>query len=98
VIAAPGDGELEIQVADRGQGFRPRARDTEPSLGLGLPLIAALSDSFEISGGVGQGSRTTIRFGFAPPAYSNNGTPFEPSRSWRWRSRRERWCGRCSRA
>jgi len=77
VTAEPGDGELEIQIADQGKGFRPRASEGEASLGLGLPLIAALSDSFEISGGAGQGSRTTIRFGYSPPAYSNNGTPTE---------------------
>jgi serine/threonine-protein kinase RsbW len=75
VTAEPGEGELEIQIADEGQGFRPRASEGDASLGLGLPLIAALSDSFEISGGAGQGSRTTIRFGYAPPAFSNNGTP-----------------------
>jgi serine/threonine-protein kinase RsbW len=77
VMAEPGDGELEIQVADEGHGFRPRASEGDPSLGLGLPLIAALSDSFEISGGAGQGSRTTIRFSYAPPEFSNNGTPAE---------------------
>ena len=77
--AAGGDGraplrrELEVQVADQGQGFRPRANEGDASLGLGLPLIAALSDSFEISGGAGHGSRTTIRFGYAPPEFSNNG-------------------------
>jgi serine/threonine-protein kinase RsbW len=75
VTAEPGQGELEIVVADEGKGFRPRANASGPSLGLGLPLIAALSDSFEISGGAGQGSRTTIRFGYAPPEFSNNGTP-----------------------
>jgi serine/threonine-protein kinase RsbW len=78
VLAKPGDGELEVQIADQGHGFRPRANESNTSLGLGLPLIAALSDSFEISGGVGRGSRTTIRFGFAPPSYSNNGTALEP--------------------
>jgi serine/threonine-protein kinase RsbW len=77
VTAAPGDGELEIQVADEGHGFRPRASEGDSSLGLGLPLIAALSDSFEISGGAGHGSRTTIRFSYAPPEFSNNGTPVE---------------------
>jgi serine/threonine-protein kinase RsbW len=77
VTAEPGSGELEVQVADRGKGFRPRADEGHPSLGLGLPLIAALSDSFEISGGVGKGSRTTIRFSYAPPDFSNNGTPAE---------------------
>ena len=77
VTAEPGEGELEIQIADEGHGFRPRASEGEPSLGLGLPLIAALSDSFEISGGAGQGSRTTIRFSYTPPEFSNNGTPAE---------------------
>jgi serine/threonine-protein kinase RsbW len=75
VIAEPRSGELEVQVADEGKGFRPRASQGDESLGLGLPLIAALSDSFEISGGAGKGSRTTIRFGYAPPEFSNNGKP-----------------------
>jgi len=75
VTAEPRSGELEVEVADEGKGFRPRANQGDPSLGLGLPLIAALSDSFEISGGAGRGSRTTIRFGYAPPELSNNGAP-----------------------
>ncbi|HEY6637345.1 MAG TPA: ATP-binding protein [Solirubrobacterales bacterium] len=74
LTAEPGSGELEVQVADKGMGFRPRAHQGDESLGLGLPLIAALSDSFEISGGPGQGSRTTIRFGYTPPDFSDNGT------------------------
>jgi len=75
VVAEPGDDELVIHVADEGHGFRPRANEGDASLGLGLPLIAALSDSFEISGGAGQGSRTTIRFGYSPPEARNNGSP-----------------------
>jgi serine/threonine-protein kinase RsbW len=75
VVAEPGDAELVIQVADQGHGFRPRASEGDASLGLGLPLIAALSDSFQITGGAGQGSRTTIRFGYAPPEARNNGRP-----------------------
>jgi serine/threonine-protein kinase RsbW len=75
VTAEPGDTELVVEVADEGHGFRPRASEGEASLGLGLPLIAALSDGFEISGGAGQGSRTTIRFGYAPPEARNNGKP-----------------------
>jgi serine/threonine-protein kinase RsbW len=77
VTAEPRSGELEVQIADRGSGFRPRAHQGDESLGLGLPLIAALSDSFEISGGPGHGSRTTIRFSYAPPEFSNNGVPTE---------------------
>ena len=73
VVAEPRSGELEVQVSDQGKGFRPRANDGDSSLGLGLPLIAALSDSFEISGGGGHGSRTTIRFGYTPPEFNNNG-------------------------
>ena len=72
VVAEPRSGELEVQVSDQGKGFRPRANDGDSSLGLGLPLIAALSDSFEISGGAGHGSRTTIRFGYTPPEFNNN--------------------------
>ena len=75
VTAEPGDDQLIVEVADQGQGFRPRASEGDASLGLGLPLIAALSDSFEISGGAGHGSRTTIRFGYAPPDAQNNGKP-----------------------
>jgi serine/threonine-protein kinase RsbW len=74
VVAEPRSGELEVQVSDQGKGFRPRANKGDPSLGLGLPLIAALSDSFEISAGAGNGSRTTIRFGFTPPEFNNNGS------------------------
>jgi serine/threonine-protein kinase RsbW len=75
VNAEPGEDELVVEVADEGHGFRPRANEGDASLGLGLPLIAALSDGFEISGGAGQGSRTTIRFGYAPPDARNNGKP-----------------------
>ena len=77
VTAEPLDDQLEIRIADEGHGFRPRAHGGEASLGLGLPLIAALSDSFEISGGSKQGSRTTIRFSYSPQEFSNNGTPAE---------------------
>jgi serine/threonine-protein kinase RsbW len=78
VTAEPTEDELEIQVADEGHGFRPRASsEGEASLGLGLPLIAALSDSFEISGGAQQGSRTTIRFSYSSPDLRSNGTPIE---------------------
>jgi serine/threonine-protein kinase RsbW len=79
VTAEPRERELEVQVADHGEGFRPRANEGDPSLGLGLPLIAALSDGFEISGGAGRGSRTTIRFGYSAPEASSNGTAAEPS-------------------
>jgi serine/threonine-protein kinase RsbW len=76
VTAAPGDGELEVVVADHGHGFKPRANEAgDATLGLGLPLIAALSDSFEISGRAGQGTSTKIRFASVQPEQSSNGVP-----------------------
>ena len=76
VTAEAGEDEVAVVVADRGRGFEPRPSGAgEASLGLGLPLIAALSDSFEISGGAGEGTRTSIRFGYAPPVGRDNGTP-----------------------
>ena len=75
VSAVPHQNELEVRVADEGHGFHPRANEGEPSLGLGLPLIAALSDGFEISGGAGRGSSTTIRFSYVPAETGINGTP-----------------------
>jgi len=76
VTAEAGEGEMAVIVADRGHGFEPRPNPAgEASLGLGLPLIASLSDSFEISGGAEEGTRTTIRFGYAPPVGRENGTP-----------------------
>jgi serine/threonine-protein kinase RsbW len=63
-IGARSDDErLEMVVSDRGRGFHPEAAlEGERSLGLGLPLIAALSDSFEISAGPDEGTRMTMRF------------------------------------
>jgi serine/threonine-protein kinase RsbW len=58
---------LTIRVRDYGSGIQPhahRSRDV-PALGLGLPLIAALSDAFELRGSSGQGTevRMTFRYG-----------------------------------
>lgn len=41
-------GALNLVVADRGSGMRPRA--DSPGLGLGLPLIGALADRVELGG------------------------------------------------
>jgi serine/threonine-protein kinase RsbW len=74
VVSAISSSEaVEVTVADRGRGFQPQASAQENSLGLGLPLIASLSDSFEIRGGSGAGTRIKIRFNLAgdAPAGSN---------------------------
>jgi serine/threonine-protein kinase RsbW len=74
VTAVAGTEEVEVTIADHGEGFTPRAdTDPEPSLGIGLPLIAALSDSFEIRGGAGEGTRTTVRFAYRPVEAADTG-------------------------
>jgi serine/threonine-protein kinase RsbW len=63
---------LTIRVRDYGSGIHPhvnRSRDV-PALGLGLPLIAALSDSFELHGSAGQGTEVQMTF-----AYVREGDP-----------------------
>jgi anti-sigma regulatory factor (Ser/Thr protein kinase) len=64
---------LVVAVRDYGEGIRPLADVENRSLRLGLPLIAALTESFEISGGPGHGTEVTMRVllasdGAAPPA------------------------------
>jgi serine/threonine-protein kinase RsbW len=66
VEATPEMEGLTVVVRDFGMGIRPRPDgDGRPSLRIGLTLIAALSASFEIKGGVDRG--TEIRM-FLPLA------------------------------
>jgi serine/threonine-protein kinase RsbW len=62
-----------VAVRDYGNGVRPLVDPRRESLRLGLPLIAALSSSFEISGAPGQGTEVTMRV----PLATNGGTPQE---------------------
>lgn len=64
ISAEPDEDGLEISVRDRGSGFRPRPADVQDSgLRLGLPLIATLSDEFEVRGGDrGTEVRVKLRF------------------------------------
>jgi serine/threonine-protein kinase RsbW len=57
VDANPGDEHVVITVRDYGEGMQPHASagGDAPSPGLGLPLIAALTDRFEIHGGSERG-------------------------------------------
>jgi serine/threonine-protein kinase RsbW len=60
------DDGLSIVVRDHGSGIQPRvARSEPPALGLGLPLIAALSDSFELKGSAGRGTEVRMTFAYA---------------------------------
>ncbi len=52
---------LTVVVRDEGVGIRPEADPGRESLRLGLSLIAALSSSFTISGGVDRGTEVTMR-------------------------------------
>jgi serine/threonine-protein kinase RsbW len=56
VEAVPDQGGLTVAVRDFGRGISPRPGVDRPSLRIGLALIAALSSSFEIRGGVEQGT------------------------------------------
>ena len=60
VRAVLGDDELSVVVRDEGRGVVPRA--DSPGLGLGLPLIATLSESLEL--GTGPDEATEVRMTF----------------------------------
>jgi serine/threonine-protein kinase RsbW len=61
-----GEDGLTIVVRDHGAGIQPRpARQGAPALGLGLPLIAALSDAFELRGSAGLGTEVRMTFSYA---------------------------------
>ena len=70
-----GEEDLTIVVRDFGTGIQPKPARTEPpALGLGLPLIAALTDAFELRGSAGQGTEVRMTFSFyreADPADAN---------------------------
>jgi serine/threonine-protein kinase RsbW len=66
VDAWPADGCLVVAVRDFGSGIRPLADVEHRSLRLGLPLIAALTKSFELSGAPGRGTEVTMRVPLSP--------------------------------
>jgi serine/threonine-protein kinase RsbW len=78
---------LTVVVRDRGSGIQPRPNRTgSTALGLGLPLIAALSDAFEVRGGPGVGTEVRMTFSYereADPA-SENPITGGPGPTGRW--------------
>src|SRR5436190_6712609 len=58
--------ELVIIVRDRGRGFAPRV--DSPGLGLGLPVIAAVTRRLELQETPGGGTEVVMAFGIAEPA------------------------------
>ncbi len=60
VVTVIRDGRLAIAVRDEGRGMLPRP--DSPGLGLGLPLIATLSETLEL--GRAEDDRTEVRMTF----------------------------------
>jgi anti-sigma regulatory factor (Ser/Thr protein kinase) len=76
VDMAADESGLTIRVRDHGSGIQPQVNRTGdvPALGLGLPLIAALSDSFELQGSAAQGTEVRMMFTYlreSDPAAAN---------------------------
>ncbi|MGC1852432.1 MAG: ATP-binding protein, partial [Solirubrobacterales bacterium] len=78
VEAMPDGDGLTVVVRDKGVGIRPQADDSDrDSLRLGLSLIAALSGSFSISGGLDRGTEITMRVPMRGGGTNGSGDPVE---------------------
>jgi anti-sigma regulatory factor (Ser/Thr protein kinase) len=77
VDAEPDTEGLTIVVGDNGAGISPQADSERTSLKLGLSLIAALSSSFSISGGLDRGTEVMMRVPLSGGG-ANGGGPAEP--------------------
>jgi anti-sigma regulatory factor (Ser/Thr protein kinase) len=80
------EAQLTVVVRDTGAGLSDDSDSSGGALGLGLPLIQALSDTFELRGAPGEG--TEVRMGFlyereSDPADENPITG-GPGPSGRW--------------
>ena len=65
VALNPEADELNMVVRDFGGGIRPVSSDDLPTLRLGLPIIGALSSSFNLVSVLSRGTEITIRFAYA---------------------------------
>ncbi len=81
VEALPDHGGLTVVVRDFGRGISPRPGVDRPSLRIGLSLIAALSSSFQIRGGVGRGTeiRMHLRLRSQPIPEDGDGAAEAPA-------------------
>jgi len=77
VEAKPDGDGLTVVVRDRGGGIKPQADSERDSLRLGLSLIAALSSSFSISGGLDRGTEVTMRVPLQGGGTNGSGDPVE---------------------
>jgi serine/threonine-protein kinase RsbW len=81
VEAQPDEEGLTVTIRDEGIGIQPRADVERGSLRLGLSLIAALSTSFAISGGLDCGTVVTMRLplhGGAPGSVDGDPVRMQP--------------------
>ncbi|HWH20886.1 MAG TPA: ATP-binding protein [Solirubrobacterales bacterium] len=78
VEAVPDEGGLTVAVRDFGRGISPRPNVDRPSLRIGLALIAALSSSFEIRGGVERGTEIRMHLPLRSRAISGDGAGERP--------------------
>lgn len=60
ITATLDDDSVEVTISDIGRGMVPR--HDSPGAGLGLPIIAQLASSVEISHGSGEGTRLRLTF------------------------------------
>jgi serine/threonine-protein kinase RsbW len=56
------EGALEIAVRDSGGGIRPRLAAKGELQGIGIPVIHALTDRVEFTGGIGEGTEVRMHF------------------------------------
>lgn len=77
VEAKPDSDGLTVVVRDEGAGIKPQADAERDSLRLGLALIAALSSSFSISGGLDRGTEVTMRVPLEGGGTNGSGDPVE---------------------
>jgi anti-sigma regulatory factor (Ser/Thr protein kinase) len=77
INADPDSEGLTVTVGDSGSGISPQADSERSSLRLGLSLIAALSSSFSISGGLERGTEVMMRLPLRGGG-ANGGGPAEP--------------------
>jgi anti-sigma regulatory factor (Ser/Thr protein kinase) len=83
VDAWPEGESLVITVRDYGAGIRPLADVEQRTLRLGLPLIAALTESFELTGAPGKGTQVRMKVPFAPSTTNGAAPPAEPTEETR---------------
>ena len=72
------DAALTVEVRDFGAGIRPRVDLDRASLRLGLPLIAALSESFELTASPDGGTLVRMVIPFAANGNGNGRPPTPP--------------------